>query len=81
MPRNRNGYLKRDALRMGVPEQYATIIGGVAHSVEIIHDRARGGLVTRVRHGDEVHEWQFGDDLASARDRFRIEARALGGRV
>lgn len=84
MPRER-GYLKRDALRMGVPEQFAIIKDGEKHVVEIIWDRARGGVVTRhvvVKPDmDEVQEWQCGDDVDAARRHFRREARLLGGRV
>lgn len=85
MPRNSAGYLKQDALRMGVPEQYAVIQDGERHVVEIVWDRDRGGAVARhlvAKDGhDEVTEWQCGADVSLAREHFRREARALGGRV
>lgn len=88
MPRTSRGrFLKLDALRMGVPEQYATIKGNVKHVVEIVFDRERGGLVTQHRQqtldGDDlwVSAWQCGEDVALAREHFRREAHELGGRV
>lgn len=84
MPRNKNGFLKRDALRAGVPEQYATFRDHALCVVEII-ERPGDGIVFQERktyaNEADVAEQIFGDDLKGARELFRKKVRALGGRA
>lgn len=67
MPRNKHGYLKADALRSGLRDQYAVVKDGAVHTVEILHDVRQGGFV--VQHTivspteREVHTWQVGRNL------------------
>ena len=87
MPRNKHGYLKADALRSGVPDQYAVVRGDERHEVSIRYDWQQGGFVTEhvvLNLGTqerEVHTWQVGDDLRLAREKFAAVVRPLGGRV
>lgn len=83
MPRER-GWLKPDALKAGVPDQWATILGPARHVVEIVWQD--GQYV--VRHSAILAtaetctlSYEKGDDLTAARHAFRQEVRALGGRA
>lgn len=85
MPRNKHGYLKADALRSGIPDQYAAFADGARQEVSIMHDVRQGGFVCQhiivrpeVR---EVHAWQVGERLDLARDKFRQIVTSIGGRV
>lgn len=84
MPRNKHGFLKRDALRSGVPEQYATFRDHALCVVQII-ERPDDGVVYQFRkttaNKTEIEEKVLGDDLTEARDLFRKKVRALGGRA
>lgn len=84
MARNKQGFLKADALRTaGLADQYAVFLGGKRHTVEILHDSSQGGYVCQhiiVGAEDrELHVWQLGEDLARARKIFKEQVRKLGG--
>lgn len=85
MPRNRRGWLKSDALKAGLKDQFAVQKGEVVHTVEILHDVRQGGFVLQhvalftdsdVR---EVHAWQVGTNLPLARTLFDDEVRKIEG--
>lgn len=83
MPRDERGFLKPDALRNGISDQYAVVKGNERHEVSIVHDVRQGGYVvqhvvlyidTQVR---EVHAWQVGDRLRMAQVRFDREVEGI----
>jgi hypothetical protein len=86
MPRDENGFLKADALRQGLREQFMIERGGIRHTVEIMWDPYfYEGFATRYTTDDaghiqrEVH--RFKDDLAGAQRVFTRIVRGLGGRA
>lgn len=85
MPRNSHGFLKSDALRNGIPDQWARVIGNERHEASIIHDDAQGGFVCQhiILHLDrqerEVHAWQVGTNLPLARGYFAAIIKSYGG--
>lgn len=88
MPRNRHGFLKADALRNGIPDQWATYDkAGVKHVVEIVHDSyLYGGFAMKYTTNPDGDDWeqivtQYGTDLPSAREDFKRRVLALGGRA
>lgn len=87
MPRNRDGFLKPDALMAGVPDQYAVDREGIRHAIWLVHASQEGGYVVRhaTRPIDQT-QWststtQYGADLGGARQKFRRIVRSLGGRA
>ena len=86
MPRDENGFLKADALRNGLRDQFAVDKDGVTHVVEIAHDiymyggyavrhiRMEGGRVDRTA---DLYQ----DDLRKAQAHFARIVRGLGGRA
>jgi len=89
MPRNRQGFLKADALRNGIPDQYATARRDGVHIVEIVHDHyLYGGFAVRhcITNADDAEDWeqtitQYGTDLPAARLEFKRVVKSLGGRA
>ena len=85
MPRDDRGFLKEDALRSGVPEQWATILGPAHHVIEIVWRHDRGYVVrheVKLNTGEtSAFEYTKGSDIAAARHLFRQEVRSLGGRA
>jgi hypothetical protein len=85
MPRNKDGWLKADALRSGVPDQWAKVIGNERHEVSIVHDERQGGFVTQhiildlATQVREIHTWQVGSNLPLARSFFADVVKSHGG--
>ena len=89
MPRTKSktaakrGWLKADALKAGVREQYARIVKGTTFVVELWWHPRHGYVVTsqilppeegRITTGDE---WRFAERLPDARERFTLAVNEL----
>jgi hypothetical protein len=85
VPRNSKGWLKADALRQGIPDQWARDVDGKRHVVQIISQD--GAFVTEHKitpleegevAGDwEIHRWECGTNLPQARGYFNAIVRSF----